>query len=115
MNKKKAKEKKKKRKILFGRRQNPSAGALKNWSEWLKRHKRRWKRKAAFVKEEIDEKFLPPERALPEKDPPPKTTTTGTTKSRTTTVAAVAARVTPGTTTTTTTSATAATDAPTPS
>ena len=36
LNRAKAKEKREKRKKLFGRRQNPSAGAKKNWSEWLK-------------------------------------------------------------------------------
>ena len=116
LNKAKAKEKREKRKKLFGRRQKPTAGADKNWSEWQKRHKQRWKRKAVLIKKEMEEGFLQRDRALPEKEPSSRLCTiTGTTTSHTTTVDTIASRAAPGTTTTTTTSTTAATDAPTPS
>ena len=38
LNKAKAKEKREKKKKLFGHRQKPTAGADTNWSEWRKRH-----------------------------------------------------------------------------
>ena len=66
---------KQKRKKLFGWRQNPSAGAHKNWSEWLKRHQQWWKRKTAIIKKEIKERFLQRERALTEKRARPRQTT----------------------------------------
>ena len=62
-NKAKAKEKREKRKekkekkTLF-RRQKPTAGADKNWTEWRKRHRQRWKRKTALIKIEMEEGFL---------------------------------------------------------
>ena len=68
LNKEKAKEKKEKEKI-FGQQQNPFSGLPKNWSEWLKRHQRRWKRKTVFIKEEVEERFFQQERGLPESPP----------------------------------------------
>ena len=66
---KEEKEKKEKGK-LFRRRQNPSTGAHKNWSEWRKKHERRWKRKTALIKKEMEQGFLQQERTLLKKECP---------------------------------------------
>ena len=50
ISKAKAKDKKEKRKKLFGQRKKPSAGARKNWSEWCKKCDRRWERRALSIK-----------------------------------------------------------------
>ena len=64
------KKRKRKKDKLFEQRQNPYAGTHKNWSEWRKRHERRWTRKTVLIKKETKEGFLQQEIALPEKEPP---------------------------------------------